>query len=822
VATLIAGSDMAAFYRQRTDYPPQPDAVDQRIIEWFKDSDWVATFTHTTDTGIQLPLLVSGMSCAACTWVIEKFLLKLPDVLAVDINLSLSRVVITLAPECDPAKAIETLLTLGYRVRLWRTDERLEQLRRESRRDLRRLGVAGLGMMQVGMFAIALHAGDMQGIAADMKQLLRASSAPLALFVLIYSGRSFFENAWRHLKQGALVMDSSVALALLIATAASLWSTLRGGGETYYDSVTMFIFFLLLARFAEKRLRDADLIALARLEDGLPEFLTVWRTDAWCRAPRDQINPGDRLRIAAGEAIAFDGEVIEGESAVEESVFNGESIPRSVISGDTVFAGTVNREATLEIRVTSSYRDSRLAALAQEVERARREKPPYLQLIDRIAARFVAFILLAATTTCLAWLWIDADRAVWSALAVLVVACPCALSLATPAAMAGATARLRREGILVKGEFGLLAAAEASRVVIDKTGTLTQTELVIDTAFLNRGVSQEEAISLAAAMQQASSHPAAKAFHHLPTEHNVERVQVIPGAGIEGWCPGSGQNLRLGSEAFCRELALDLPPPPDAHHYWIALVNEAHWLAWLGLAEHLRTGAHTTITQLQTLGLAVEILSGDSPARVQAIAQQLSMPIANASKAASKTAFTEQVPVGIAADQGEDSTQRIQTAVANTATHSLPHSALGWRGALSPSDKLAVLQQYQQQNETVLAVGDGLNDAPLLSAADASVAVAGATALARAQADFVVLEDDLTRIPVLIRGARAARRIMRQNLWWAASYNLIGIPFAALGYVPPWVAAIGMSLSSLLVVLNALRLRRDSSLADTSSRLNIS
>jgi Cu2+-exporting ATPase len=388
--------------------------------------------------------------------------------------------------------------------------------------------------------------------------------------------------------------------------------------------------------------------------------------------------------------------------------------------------------------------------------------------------------------------------------------------------MAGATARLRREGILVKGEFGLLAAAEASRVVIDKTGTLTQTELVIDTAFLNRGVSQEEAISLAAAMQQASSHPAAKAFHHLSTHHSVERVQVIPGAGIEGWCPVAGQKLRLGSEAFCRELAPDLPPPPDASHYWIALVNESHWVAWLGLAEHLRTGAHATITQLQTLGLAVEILSGDSPARVQAIAQQLRVPLDDALQAESKTASTEQVPVSAAVEQGQDNTPQIQTPLLNSATHARPQSPLGWRGALSPSDKLAVLQQYQQQNETVLAVGDGLNDAPLLSAADASVAVAGATALARAQADFVVLEDDLTRIPVLIRGARAARRIMRQNLWWAASYNLIGIPFAALGYVPPWVAAIGMSLSSLLVVLNALRLRRDSSLADTSGRLNIS
>ena len=756
VAAMIAGADMTAFYRQRTDYAPQPTDVDQRVVDWFHDRDWVSTFTLETEQGTQLPLLVSGMSCAACTWVIEKFLLELASVRDVNINLSLGRVVITLTPGADPAKAIEELLKLGYSVRPWRTDERLEQMRTENRRDMRRLGVAGLGMMQVGMFAIGLHAGDIQGIDADMQQLLRGFSAPLTLFVLFYSGRTFFQNAWQHLRRGALIMDSSVALALLVATVASVWSTVTGGGDTYYDSVTMFVFFLLLARFIEKRLRDADLIALAQLEDGLPEFVSVLKDKQWQRTPRDQVAVGDIIRVAAGDAIAFDGEVVTGCSAVEESVFTGESVPRAIAPGDPIYAGTANREASIDYRVASHYRDSRLAALANDVERARAEKPAYLQLIDRLAARFVGFVLLAAVLTFIAWMLIDPSRAVWSALAVLVVACPCALSLATPAAMAGATAWLRNHGVLVRGEFGLLAAADGSEILLDKTGTLTRTELVLDRVFLAQEAERERVLSLASALQQFSSHPAAHSFHGLETAKDVGQVEVVAGAGMQGLL-NSGEELRLGSDAFCRERAPAMPAAPDQRDYWIALIRGDTWLAWIGLTEALRPGADRAVRSLQESGLHVALVSGDSDARVAAIANAL---------------------------------------------------AVDHRAQMTPRDKLDYLQTLQREGKTVLAVGDGLNDAPLLTAADASIAVANATALARAQADFVVTDDDLNRLPMIVQAARRARAVMRQNLVWAAGYNLLGIPFAAFGFVPPWVAALGMSLSSLLVVLNALRLRR--------------
>lgn len=755
VALLIAGADMAAFYRQRTDFAPQPSEAGQATAEWFGDIDWVDSFSSRDPEGNRVvPLLVSGMSCAACTWLIERFVQETEGVLDVDVNLNLARVRITLTESASPLDAVTSIGKLGYGVRPWRTDARIETLREASRRDLRRLGVAGLGMMQVGMFAIALHAGDLQGIDADLKGLLRGFSAPITLAVVLYSGRSFFFNAWQHLKQGALVMDSSVALALLLATLASLWATIRGTGETYYDSVTMFIFFLLLARYVERRLRDADFMALVRLEDALPEFVSVRRGGGWKRIPRTEIAIGDTVRVPPGESVAFDATVVGGHSAVDESVFTGESVPRRVTVGDGVFAGTINTDASLDLMVDAPYPLSRLASLQRDVEQAQGQKPAYLRLIDRIASRFVAFVLAAAALTALGWWYWDPERALWSALAVLVVACPCALSLATPAALASATSWLRRNGVLVRGEYGLLAAAEVDIVLVDKTGTLTETRLHVDAVKPEPPMDADTLIALASSLQQFSQHPAALPFHGQATLAGVEAVEPVPGHGMQGIWHGS--RIRLGSAAFCSDLTA-IPPAPDERSYWLALASEQRFLGWIGLAESLRAGAQAAVAGLREQVSRVVLVSGDQSARVEAVASQL---------------------------------------------------GIDWVAECLPAEKLALLEAERGSGRRIVAIGDGLNDAPLLTAADASIAVAGATSLTQAQADFAVTEDDLSLLPAILVTARRTRRIIRENLIWAAGYNALGIPFAAAGFVPPWLAAVGMSVSSLVVVLNALRLRR--------------
>ena len=759
VATLIDRAAMTAFYRQRSDYPPRPDADlnDASVAQYYDEPAWLATFAEEATGCFQIPLMVTGMSCAACAWIIERFLLDAPGVQSVHTQLTLGKIVITVAADARPSRAIRVLQDLGYGVQPWRADARMQHMHAENRRDLRRIGIAFLGMMQVGMFSIALHAGSLQGIDADLKQLLRLVSMPLTLFVLAYSGRGFFESAWQHLKQGVLIMDTSVSLALMLATTASVWSTLRGGGETYFDSVTMFIFFLLLARYIEKRLRDRDLIQLVQLADQLPEFVTTLRDTQWQRVPRHTIEKGDTVRVPTGEAIAFDACVKAGFSSVNEQVFTGESLPRSVRPGERVYAGTINEGAGLELTVESRFFESRLAALAGDVEQARGDKPAHMKLIDQFAARFIGLILVAAGTTCVYWLMVDPTRALWSTIAVLVVACPCALSLATPAALASGNAWLLRHGVRVRGESGLLAAAAADHAIFDKTGTLTETQLIIDTVITDDNITAQQALNYAAALQRFSNHPAARSFHDLAADVSLRDVEVVTASGVEGWDEGTGVRLRLGSETFCRDIAPSMPVKPDNSHYWIALVSDSQWLAWIALTEALREGAKHVIESLKEQSISLEILSGDTEERVRVMANTLDIPFS---------------------------------------------------AALRPDDKLRALQKRQECGHTVLAVGDGLNDAPLIGAADVSIAVAGAAALAQAQADFVIDDDRIESILTLRRAAVATQRVTRQNLFWAAGYNLAGVPLAAMGLVPPWVAAIGMSASSLLVVLNSLRLRR--------------
>ena len=756
VAQLIAGADMATFYQRRTEFPPRPEEHTDTPAEWFGDRQWLTSFAESDGETLRLPLMITGMTCAACAWIIEHFVMQLPEVLEARVQLTLSKLTVRLQRDADAVMVAKTLQELGYGMQPWRAETRVEHMRHENRRDLRRLGVAFLGMMQVGMFAIALYAGALQGMDPDIQRLLRFFSAPITLVVLVYSGAGFFQRAWQHLKRGALIMDTSIALALALATTASLWSTWSGRGETYYDSVTMFTFFLLLARYLERRLRDADLLSLVKAADELPEFVAARKGQQWVRVPRQSIEVGDLLRVTCGEAIAFDGLLTRGSSTVDESVFTGEALPRPVQAGDSVYAGTVNTGNSIELTVSAAYLDSRLAALAADVEYARTEKPVFVQLVDRLAGRFIAFVLLAAAATFGIWLVIAPEQALWSSIAVLVVACPCALSLATPAAVAAGNARLQRQGVRVRSETGLLAAADVNHVIMDKTGTLTATELVVDAVEVSALTSPAAAMEIACALQQFSNHPVAQAFAGQTSGFALEDVDVIPGSGIIARATHSGQTLRMGSEAFCRELAPSLPPCPDQPLYWVALVSEDNWLAWIGLAESPRPGVQQLIAEFHRRSIPAEILSGDVESRVSTVASQLGV-------------------ASLAQQQ--------------------------------PADKLNRLQTLQQTGKRVLALGDGINDAPLLSAADVSIAVASATALAKAQADFISPGQSLTRVVELLKVATLTRRITRQNLIWAASYNSAGIPLAAMGYVPPWAAALGMSVSSLLVVLNALRLR---------------
>ena len=761
VALLIASSGLENFYRQRTAFNVRPDlseAESGQHYAAYNDPAVNRSFTEKNELGqTHARLLLGGITCAACTWLIEQTLGLMPGVKEVNVNFGQSRMDVTFEDErVSLGDIFQQVDMLGYKSRPFQPSAQREQMAAEYKTGLGQLAVAGLGMMQVGMFAIALHAGDLQGIETEYQILLRWVSLIVASFVVTYSARPFFSSAWRHLKVGALVMDLPVSLAIGVAWLASFWATVTGSGQVYFDSVVMFTFFLLLGRFLERRARTRGELAWYDAESTLPPAVKVLRDQRWQDVARVQILPGETIMIPRGETVPVDAIIIQGEGSIDESTFNGEHLPRGVAPGALVYAGTVNTESALQARVLGTYVDTRLAALQRSVERAQGEKPAVAKLADRIASRFIALILLLTAATALAWFFIDPSRALWISLSVLVISCPCALALATPAALTGAANGLRRAGIIVHGENAIEALSRSTHLLFDKTGTLTRGQLQLTAVLPLSTASEGEVLSLAASLQAFSSHPLAAAFSDIAADLQFEQADYHVGAGLEG--RRNNETYRIGSWEFCRRMTPTLAPAPDDKHSWIALCRGNTALAWFGLEDSVRAEARSVVASAIRRGLHVELLTGDSSAQGPAMAKSLGIPTV--------------------------------------------HSGV------DPQQKMAYVQLLQRDGAIVTMVGDGLNDAPVLGVADASFAVAGATELARTQADFILVGGDLNAVIHTWITAKRCGRIIRQNLGWALGYNLCGIPLAAMGYIPPWMAAVGMSASSLLVVLNSLRLNR--------------
>lgn len=761
VASMIAANGLENFYAQRTAYNERPQEQDPRAVEQYliyDDPELAERFSDIhTDGTITARLLLGGITCAACTWLIEQSLGGVTGVKTALVNLQQSRLDIRFDPEALPLSEIFARVeALGYRPRPFQSSTQRQQMAQEYRTELRRLAVAGLGMMQVGMFSIALHAGDIQGIEIQYQGLLRWVSLIVASFVVWFSARPFFTTAWRHLKQATLVMDLPVALAIGLAWLASAWATFTGTGQVYFDSVVMFTFFLLLGRFLERRVRQRHAMTWFDAESTLPDAVTTLQGEQWVTVPRIQLQAGALVLIKAGDTIPVDARITQGSSAVREDTFNGEHLPRNVSAGDTVYAGTVNTEAAIQACVMGSYRDSRLAALQNSVQQAQTAKPKLARLADRIASWFVAGILLVTSMTALWWSQSAPEQALWVTLSVLVISCPCALALATPAALTSAASALRAAGVIVRGENALESLSRSTHLIFDKTGTLTRGTLsIVEVEPLGQHTA-DQILAIAAALQQYSTHPVARAFSDQAPMAGFEAVEYQVGAGVAGKL--AEDSYRLGSEAFCRAVAPSLAEPPAKPLYWIALCRNDQPLAWIGLDDEVRDEAAAVIDGARRAGLTVELLTGDSSAQGRILANTLGF---------------DHVETG-----------------------------------LQPDQKMARVQHLQDEGAVVAMVGDGLNDAPVLSIADASFAVAGATDLARTQADFVIVDGDLHTVTDTWVKARQCRRVILQNFAWALGYNISAIPLAAMGFIPPWAAALGMSLSSLLVVINSLRLNR--------------
>lgn len=755
-AQWIAEASLGDYYRLRTANAGRVDAEAQDFSLWDRE-EVLAEHAHPVEGGREITLLTDGMRCAACAWLIDRALAREPGVLDTGANAATGRIRLAWDPrKTSLSRPLRRLAALGYRPYLAAGHARERERRRQRNRDLLRIGIAGLGAMQAMMLAEALYLDFDASMPLATRDFFRWLTFLLSTPVVFFAGWPFIAGAWRELSQRRLGMDVLIAGATLLAWGASVLETVRGGPHVWYDAAVMFVFLLLAARMLEQRARaraNAQVDALARAR---PAFATRERADGGRESvPLAALAPGDVACVAVGGAVPADG-VLLGPSRFEEALLTGEWHPVERKAGETVYAGTLCRERPARLRVTGTGSATRLSQLTRLVERAQAQRPPLALAGERIAHHFVLWLLVATALVHLGWRLYDPSRALEVTLALLVISCPCALALAVPAALTSAHGALARLGVLSLGERALERLAGVTDLVFDKTGTLGDGRPALAGLETFGGMDADAALRIAAALERDSGHPLARAFDHVPGAARADALRAVPGAGVEG--DVDGRRWRLGRAAFAAGGGAAGEEDGEAMLGDVWLGDGARACARFRIREAERDDARAAVAQLRAQGVRVHLSSGDARAPVQAFAAALGI---------------------------EDA-----------------------RARQSPEDKLAYARALQDQGRVVAMVGDGLNDAPVLAGADVSLAVAEGAPLAQQAADLVLTGRSLTRVPQAIAVARRTRRVVRQNLAWAAGYNLAALPLAAAGLVTPWLAALGMALSSLLVVGNALRLAR--------------
>ena len=772
VAQSIVENGLEDYYRSRDALPESPREAMPAILEQlalYDHADFQKSFVKQLgENEREASLLLEGITCAACIWLNEQHIGKLPGVIAVDINYASRRARVRWdETQIKLSEVLRAVAAIGYRAYPYDAAKNEEISRKERRGALWRLWVAGFGMMQVMMYAYPVYiaGGDMT---ADIELLMRWASLILTMPVVFYSSAPFFRNAWRDLKVRRVGMDVPVALGVGAAFAASCWATLTHSGEVYFDSVTMFVFFLLGGRYLEMMARQKALSVTEALAKLLPAFAQKLPNFPVDRSTEQKVVAdlavGDFLLVRPGEIVPADGKVVEGVSHANEALLTGESRPVLKQPGERVTGGSVNTDSPLVIQVEQVGQGTRLSAIIELMERASLEKPKIVELADRIAVYFVAALLVIAGLTALGWYWVEPSRALWITVSVLVVTCPCALALATPIALTVAAGSLARDGLLVTRGHAIETLARATHFVFDKTGTLTSGRMQLRDILPLADVTSEQCLAMAAALEQSSEHPLALALlHAAPNAQALQAVDVFSEAGQGVEAVIQGRRCRIGRPDYA--LALSRAELPASAEAWlesgdtvVLLADERGPLALFRIGDVLRPEAAKLISDLRKAGKKVVLLTGDSPAVARRVAGEL----------------------------GIDDV----------------------RAGVTPAGKYACVTGLQQEGAVVCMVGDGVNDAPVLAQAQVSVAMGGGAQLARTQSDFVLLSENLDHLHKGLGRAGFTLVVIWQNLWWSFAYNIVALPAAIAGYVTPWMAGIGMSLSSLLVVLNSLRIQR--------------
>ena len=772
VAEAIVDAGHENYYRVRTEAAPSgrdlvPDFL--RETEVYDVPEVQSQFVQSLGGDLrEASLILEGITCAACVWLNEQYIGALPGVTDVRVNYATQRALVRWDEgRIRLSEILGAIRKIGYRALPYNPDQQQELHRRQRRQQQRRLAVAGLFGMQVMMLSISLYAGGWSGMERGFEQFFRWLGFTLTLPVLLYAAAPFFNAAWRDLKRLRVAMDLPVSLAIGIAFLSSAVATFRGQGEIYFDSVVMFVFFLSASRYFESMARQRSAASVEKLVQSLPLTTTRVQADGTAEeaVAAATLTIGDRVLIRPGETVPADGEILSGHSAIDESMLTGESHPLARKTGDLLVGGSINVTNPLQMQVTAIGADTVMAEIQRTIERAQADKPPLARMVDRVAAYFIGIVLVVVTAVAIFWWLHDAGRWFEIALAVLIVSCPCALSLATPTAISAALGRMQSAGLLVKQGAALEKINHVTHVVFDKTGTLTDGKPMLEQVFCSPGFSRDHCLELAATLERHSEHPLARALQReaASDDHaDLRQITSIAGGGISAII--DDQSYFIGSDEFIlAQTGLTIPRQwqqniRDDAVTAVALARADCVMAMFTFVDHLRDDARDLIESLRRRDKSIVLMTGDRAESARQVAE--------------KTGIVE------------------------------------YHAQMSPQDKMKAVQALQASGACVLMVGDGVNDAPVLANADVSIAMGSASSLAKTSADIVLIGNQLQAVAQATDLSSLTRNIVRQNMAWALMYNFGAIPAAAMGLVAPWLAALGMSLSSLIVVLNALRLTR--------------
>ena len=738
------------------------DANDWKALDDIKEWSHFSQSIDKENARWESHIVIEGMHCAACAFKVENALKPLSGVDEISVNATSGHAkVIWQSNLITPSLWVSSIYKAGYQAfpasDLLHQDER----KKTQRQALWKLLVAGFCMMQVMMFSVPTYMAIPGEMTSNMKSLMEWASWVITLPVILFSCGPFFKSALNDLKTKQISMDMPVSLGILIMFIVSTSVTFDPNGllgeEVYFDSLTMFVFFLLIGRWIELKMRDKTAGALDVLMRRMPRMVNRLNANGMIeKISVSLIQIGDVLEVKPGEAFPADGKIIFGSTHADEALLTGESAAITKSVHAQVIAGSFNLTNSIHMQVELLGQETRYAKIVRLMEKASTDKPRLALMADRIAKYFLLVVILLAFGVGIYFWQFDHAKAILAVVAVLIVTCPCALSLATPAAMLSMSGFLAKQGVLVQKMQALEALTQVNTVVFDKTGTLTSDQIFIDKIFTDNSMTEKEVMAIAASLSSSSLHPVSKTFMHASEPNHtlkIAKIEEVSGGGL--LASTSLGHFKLGSLTFCGLVGNEFNHLKE-EQLQVHLMRNNNWVASFMMTELIKADALQSIQALRHQSLNIEILSGDTMSSVKRVADQLSI-------------------------------QNI-------------------KGQCSPEDKLKHIQLLQSQDSKVLMVGDGLNDGPVLAFAHASIALGQGAPLSQAKSDFIILKGELYLIPKLIAQAKRTMKIVKQNLLWAALYNLICIPLAVMGFLPAWLAGLGMALSSLFVILNASRL----------------